>query len=94
MLADRAAEPDERSQAAAGQAGQQPVDQLLDGRDREPRREDRADELLHRPCAGDLAASGVEDSERGGLAVGEVLGVLQQRPARVLEGLGGLALAR
>jgi len=38
VLADRAAESDERFQAAAGEAGQQPVDQPLDGRERSPRR--------------------------------------------------------
>jgi hypothetical protein len=40
----------------------------------------------------DLAAGGVQRGECVGLAVGEILGVLEQRPAGVLELLGGLSL--
>ena len=81
VLADRASEPDERFQAAAGEAGQEPVEQLGDGLDGEAGGEDRADHLLHRPGARDLPAAGVDRGERVGLAVGEIVGVLQQRPA-------------
>jgi len=93
VLADRASEPHERLQAAARQARQEPVDQLGDGVDGEARSEDRADRLLQRPGARDLTAGGVQRGERVGLALGEVLGVLQQRPAAVFEVLGGVWVA-
>ena len=44
MLADRASEPDERLQAAARQARQEPVEELGDGGDGEAGGEDRADQ--------------------------------------------------
>jgi hypothetical protein len=69
VFADRAAEPDERPQAAAGQAGQEAVDQLLDGGDGQAGLEDLADRFLVRPGAGDLAACGLEGGEGCGLAV-------------------------
>ncbi len=90
MLAQRAAEAHERFQAAAGQAAEQPIDQLLDRGDGEAGGEDRAGHLFERPCPRDLPAGGVEAGERRGLLVGELLGVLQQRPAGVLELLGGV----
>ena len=71
------AEAHEWFEAAARQAGQQPVDQLGDGVLGQAGGEDRADHLLHRPGAGDLPADGVQRDERVGLAVGEILGVLQ-----------------
>ena len=91
VLADRAAEADERLQAAAGKAGQQPVDQLLDRGDGQAGLEDLADRFLVRPGAGDFPARGLQGGEGCGLAVGEVLGVLQKRPAGVLERLRGVA---
>jgi hypothetical protein len=91
VFADGAAEADERRQAAAGQAREEPVDQLLDGGDAQAGLEDLADGLFVRPGAGDLAARGLQRGEGGGLAVGEVFGVLQQRPAGVLERLRGVA---
>jgi hypothetical protein len=76
VLADRASEPHERFEAAARQAGQEAVDQLIDGADGQAGGEDRADHLFHRPGARDLSAGGVQRGERVGLVVGEVLGVL------------------
>jgi hypothetical protein len=92
VLADRFAEPDERWQAAAGQAREEPVEQLADRFDGQALREDRADHLLHRPGAGDLPAAGLDLRKDGGLLVAEIARVLQQRPAVVLELLGGTAL--
>ena len=77
MLADCSSEPDEWLQAAAGEAGQQPVEQFADGFDGEARSEDRADHLLHRPGARDFPAAGLDRGEGGGLLVGEIVGVLQ-----------------
>jgi hypothetical protein len=93
VFADRFAESDERGEPAAGEAGQQPVDQLADGLDGEAGGEDRPDHLLHRPGACDLPAARSDRGEGGGLEVGEIVGVLQQRPAVVLELLGGVGLA-
>jgi hypothetical protein len=93
VFADRSAEPDERFQAAAGETAQQPVDQLGDGVDGEAWGEDRSDHLLHRPGARDLPAAGADRSKRGGLLVGEIVRVAQERPAVVLELLGGAGLA-
>jgi hypothetical protein len=92
VLADRAAQADERPQSTAREAGQEPVEQLADGLDAESCGEDRSDHLLHRPGARDLAAAGTDRGEGAGLTVGEVAGVLQQRPAVVLELLGGVGL--
>ena len=50
---------DERFQAAAGQAGQQPLDQHLDVLEREADLEDAADGLFERVGAPDLAAGGL-----------------------------------
>jgi hypothetical protein len=69
VLADRASESHERFEATARQAGQEPVDQLGDGVLGQVGGEDRADHLLHRPGAGDLAAGGVQRGERVGLAL-------------------------
>ena len=94
MFSDRAAEAHERGQAAAGQAGQQPVDQLLDGGDAEAGLEDFAHDLFHRPGAGEFAAALADRGKDRSLVLGEIVGVLQQRPAGVLELLGGVGLAR
>jgi hypothetical protein len=91
VFADRFPEPDEGLETAAGEAGEEPVDQVADGLDGQAGREDRADHLLHRPGAGDLPAARLDLGERGGLLVGEIGGVLEQRPAVVLE-LEGRAL--
>jgi hypothetical protein len=78
VFADRASEADEWLEAAAGEAGEEPVDQVCDGLDGEVGGEDRAGHLFQRPGAGGLPACGVERVERVGLAFGEVCGVLQQ----------------
>src|SRR5450755_3669976 len=93
VFSDRAAESHERFEAAAGEAGEEASDQLLDGRDAEVGLEDLTDCLLVRPGAGDLPAGGLQGGQGRGLAVGEVLGVLEQRPAGVLERVGGGELA-
>ena len=80
-------------EAAAGQAGEEPVDQDGDVVEREAGREDGAGGFLERVGAPDLAAGGLEPRERGGLGVGQVVGRLEQRPAGVLEALGGLLVA-
>ena len=59
MFADRASEAHERRQAAAGQAGEETVDQLLDRRDGQAGLEDLTDCLLVRPGAGDLPTAAV-----------------------------------
>jgi hypothetical protein len=84
VVADRAAEAHEWRQSAAGQAGEEPVDQLLDGGDGQAGLEDLTDCFLVRPGAGNLPACGLQRGERGGLLVGELVGVLQQRPAIAL----------
>ena len=73
--------------------GQQPVEQVANRVDGEARSEDRPDHLLHRPRACDLPAARADRGEGGGLLVAEIVGVLEQRPAVVLELLGGGALA-
>ncbi len=89
VLADCAAEADERRQAATGQARQQPVEQHLDVLDAQAGGEDAADGLLELVGAPHLVAGAAQFAVGGGLAVGEVVGVLQQHPAGVLEALGG-----
>jgi len=89
VFADRLAEFDERLEPAAGQARQEPVDQDRDVLEAEPGLEDRADCFLERVGARYLAACGLEPSERGGLLVGQVCRRFKQRPAGVLEALGG-----
>jgi len=93
VFADRASEPDERCQAAAGQAREEPVDQLIDNLDGEAGGEDRANHLFHRPGARYIPAGGVQPHERVELGVGEVVGVLEQRPAAAFELLGGVFVA-
>ena len=93
MFADRSAEPDEGGEPAARETGEQPIDQFADRLDGEAFGEDRSDHLLHRPGARDLSAGGTDRGEGGALCVGELRGVLQQRPAVVLELLGGGGLA-
>ena len=80
-----------RSRSVRGD--QEPVEQLADGLDGEAWGEDRSDPLLHRPGPRDLPAGGANRGEGARLAVGELGGVLQQRPAVVLELLGGVGLA-
>jgi hypothetical protein len=92
VFADRSAEADERFEAAAGQAGEEPVDQYLDVVDAEPGLEDPADGFLERVRAPDLAAGGLQARERGGLFVGELVGLLEQRPAGVLGAIVTLPL--
>jgi hypothetical protein len=84
VLADRLAELDEWLEAAAGQAGQQSVDQDGDVLEREPGLEDAADGFLECVGAPDLAAGGLQSGECGGLRVGQFLGSLEQRPAGAL----------
>jgi hypothetical protein len=93
VLADRFAQADERGESAAGEAGQQPVEQVADRLGGEAGSEDRADHFLHRPGACGLPAAGADLGEGRGLLVGEILRVLQQRPAAVLERLRGVLLA-
>jgi hypothetical protein len=90
VLADRLAESDERVEAAAGQAAEEAVDQHGDVFEGEAVLEDRAGGFLERVGAPCLAAGGFEPFERRGLLVGQVLRRLEQRPARVLEALGGV----
>jgi len=92
VFADRLAELDERLEPAAGEARQQPVDQDRDVLEGEPWLEDRADCFLERVGAPYLAACGFEPSERGGLLVGQVCRRFEQRPAGVLEALGGIGV--
>jgi hypothetical protein len=92
-FADRFPEPDERLEAAAGQAAEESLDQYLDVVERQAGFEDPADGLLERVGAPDLAAGGLDPGEGGGLLVGELLRSLEQRPAGVLEALGGLLVA-
>ena len=93
VLADRLAELDERREPAAGEARQEPVDQHGDVVDVQAGLEDAADGFLERVGAPDLAAGGLQSGERGRLRVGELLGLLEQRPAGVLEALGGVLVA-
>ena len=76
VLADRFAEADEWLQAAAGQAGQQPVDQDRDVVEGEAGFEDAADGFFERVGAPYLAAGGLEPGEGAGLLVGELAGAL------------------
>ena len=78
VFADRFAQADERLQAAAGQAGQRPVDEDRDVFEGEAGFEDAADGFFERVGAPYLAAGGLESGERGGLSVGELLGRLEQ----------------
>ncbi len=73
MLADRPSEPDERFQATAGEAGEQPVEQLTDRVYGEGGGEDRADHLLHHPGARELPAARLHRGQDGGLLVGELV---------------------
>src|ERR1035437_1026515 len=93
VLADRLAELDERREPAAGEAGQEPVDQHGDVVDREAGLEDPADGFLERVGAPDLAAGGLEPGEDGRLLIGEPLGLFEQRPAGVLEAVGDVLVA-
>ena len=93
VLADRFAQADERPQSAAREAGEEPVEQLVDRVDGEAWGEDRSDHLLHRPGTRELPAASADRGEGAGLTVGEVVGVLEQRPAVLLELLGGVGLA-
>jgi hypothetical protein len=94
VFADRAPEAHERLQPAAGQAAEQPVEQPLDRGDAQAGLEDFAHQLLHRPGACELAAAMADRGKDGSLVLGEIVGVLQQRPAVMLELLGGVGLAR
>ncbi len=76
VLSDRSAELDERLQAAARRAGAEAGQQRGDVGWGEAGGEDRAERFLERVGAGDAPAVGLQRSERLGLAVGEVLGVL------------------
>ena len=49
--------------------------------------------LLERVGAPHLAAGGLEPGEGDRLLVGELLGLFEQRPAGVLEALGGVLVA-
>jgi hypothetical protein len=93
VFADRAAELDEWFEVASGQAGQEPVDQLFDVIWAEVGLEDAADGFFEFVGAPDLAAGGSDPGECDGLLVGELLGLLQQRPAGVLEAFGCLPVA-
>ena len=93
VLADRFAEPDERLEAAAGQAAEETLDQHLDVLEREAGLEDPTDGFLERVGAPHLAPGGLDPGERGGLLVGQLVGLFEQRPAGVLEALGGVLVA-
>ena len=93
VFADRLAELDEGLEPAAGEARQEPVDQDRDVLDAEPGLEDRADCFLECVGAPYLAACGLQPSERRGLLVGQVFRCFEQRPAGVLEALGGVLVA-
>ena len=71
VLADRFAEPDERGKAAAGQAGQEPIDQHGDVVEGEAVLEDPAGSFLERVAAPCLAAGGLQPLQRRGLVVGQ-----------------------
>ncbi len=60
------------------------VDQDRDVGDGEAGGEDRPEGFLEGVGAPDFAAGGLEPFQRLGLLVGEVVGLLEQRPARVL----------
>ena len=93
VLADRLVESNERFEAAAGKARQEPVDQHSDVVEGEAVLEDPAGCFCEGVAAPCLAAGGLEPSERRGLLVGEVRGCFEQRPARVFEALGGVLVA-
>ena len=93
MLADRFAEPDEWFEAAAGRAAEQRVEQQCDVLEAEAVLKDLAYCFFESVGAPDLAFGCFERVERRGLRVGEVLGFVEQRPAGVLEALGGLLVA-
>jgi hypothetical protein len=93
VLAQCLAVADERLEPAAGQAGQEPVDQDFDVLDVEAGLKDAAGGFFELVSAPDLAAGGSDPGERGGLLVGELLGLLEQRPAGVFEAPGGLLVA-
>src|SRR3954451_3219002 len=60
VAADRLAEADERLEAAAGQAREEPVDEDLDVGDGEAGREDAADGFFEGVGAPDFAAGGLD----------------------------------
>ena len=92
VFADRAAEADERGEPAAGEAGEQPVEQLLTASTVRPGAKiARTISFIAQARATFPPRPG---SRRGGrLAVGEIGRVLEQRPAIVLELFGGAGLA-
>ena len=77
VFTDRLAELDERGEAAAGEAAEQPIDQEGDVFEREACLEDAADGLLERVRAPYLATGGLDPGEGGRLRVGELLGLFE-----------------
>jgi hypothetical protein len=93
VFADRLAEPDERFQAAAGGAAEEPVDQDGDVLEGEVGSEDGAQRFFERVREPYLTAGVAELAVGDRLLVGQALGSLEQYPAGVLEPLCGLLLA-
>src|SRR5512132_2889077 len=93
VAADGSAEADERFEAAADQAVEQPIDQHLDVLGAEAGLEDPAGRLFELVGAPHLAARGLDPPACSALLVAQLLGPLQQAPARALEALGGLLVA-
>ncbi len=89
MFSDRLGETDEGLQAAAGGAADEAVDEDGDVLEVEACGKDAPERLLEGVGEPDRATSVFELAVCDGLLGGEVLRVLQQRPAGVLEALGG-----